>query len=148
MPVGCSAPGNDTGGRGCHGPYMDAPSVTPVQSGVMTAPPPQAAAAAADAIVRTLGSPEWMLALGADDERGWILLEALCEHLHPLGAVQFPSVHRLREAVDRPGRDRAIREEFDGTNYLQLARRHRLSTRQVRRIVDGPRRPAVGSQDR
>ena len=94
----------------------------------------------AAAIERTLGSPAWLRALGDDDERGWILLEALCEELHPLGAAAAPSVANLREAAGRLGRNEEIRDGFDGRNYRALARRHRLSTRQIRRIVDEPRK--------
>jgi len=96
----------------------------------------------ADAIMRTMDSAEWAAAVVDTEERAWMLMEALCEELHPLGPIDVPSVHRLREAADRPIRNRAIREEFNGGNYREVARRHRLSVRQVRRIVDGPRRPA------
>ena len=106
----------------------------------MTAAAPKAAVALAKALLRVMGSRDWMLALGDDEERAWLLMEAACEELHPLGPVQFPSVHMLRETVDRRDRNDAIREAFDGRNYRQLARRHRISTRQVRRIVDEPRR--------
>jgi len=94
----------------------------------------------AAAIVRTMDSIEWGCAVLDPDERGWLLMEALCEELHPLGPIAFPSVARLRETTGRRRRDENIRESFDGRNYRELARRHRLSTRQVRRIVDEPRK--------
>ena len=106
----------------------------------MTAPPPRAAVAMAAAIERTMGSIAWAAAVGDDGKRGWMMLEALCEELHPLGPVAAPSVARLREAADRRGRNEDIRAAFDGRNYRQLASRHRLSTRQIRRIVDEPRK--------
>ena len=55
-------------------------------------------------------------------------------------AVAAPSNAMLREAVDRPHRNKDIRESFNGRNYRELARRHRLSHRQVGRIVDGTRK--------
>lgn len=106
----------------------------------MSAQPPKAAVAMAEAIELTMASPAWAGALGDDDARAWMLLEALCERLHPIAPVDVPSVGSLRAAADRPGRDQAIRRDFDGRNYAVLARRHRLSTRQVRRIVDDGRR--------
>lgn len=109
----------------------------------MSSPPPKAVVAMAAAIERTLGSLPWLRALGDDDQRGWLLLEALCEELHPLGPVAAPSVASLRVAAARRGRNDEIRERFDGRNYRELARRHRLSTRQVRRIVDEPRKPGA-----
>ena len=108
----------------------------------MGSPPPKAAVAMAAAIERTMASAAWARAVGDNDARGWMLLEALCEELHPVGPVDAPSVASLRAASDRPGRNDEIRKTFDGTNYGQLARRHRLSQRQVRRIVDGPRKAA------
>ena len=88
-----------------------------------------------------MSSPEWARAVADPDERCWLLIEGLCEHLHPLGPVIVPSVHRLRESVDRPERNDEIRRDFDGHNYLALARKHRISQRQVRRVVDDPRAP-------
>ena len=106
----------------------------------MTAAIPRAAFAMMTAIDRTVGSEAWVREVFDDEERKWMLLEALCEELHPLGAVAAPHVALLREAVGRRGRNEEIRAAFDGRNYRELARRHRLSTRQVRRIVDDPRK--------
>ena len=106
----------------------------------MTAPTMRAPAAMAAAIVRCMDSPEWAAAVADPDERAWLLLRALCEELHPLGAVSVPSEHALRRFLDRGDRDEAIRAGFDGRNYDELARRFRLSQRQVRRIVDEPRK--------
>ena len=101
----------------------------------------------AQAVNRTMSSPEWAAALGEPEERGWLLVQALCEELHPEGALSVPSVQALTAWLERGDRDERIRAEFDGRNYDQLARRHRLSKRQVRRIVDGPRRPEARSED-
>lgn len=96
---------------------------------------PKAVAAMAAAVDSAMTDLRWQATLD-DDERQWLLLEALCRELHPLGQVQVPSVQVLRETVARPDRDEAIRREFDGRNYQALARRHKLSKRQIRRIVD------------
>ncbi|MCY4030292.1 MAG: hypothetical protein OXH75_28770 [Acidobacteria bacterium] len=106
----------------------------------MTAAPPKAAVAMATAIERTFGSPAWAAAVLDDLQPQWMLPQALCEGLHPPGPVAAPSVARLREHSGRRGRNEEIRAAFDGRNYRELARRHRLSTRQVRRIVDDPRK--------
>ena len=102
--------------------------------------PMRAPAAMAAAIVRCMESPAWAAAVADPDERAWLMLRALCEELHPLGAVSVPSVPQLRAFLERDDRDAAIRAGFDGRNYDELARRFRLSSRQVRRIVDEPRR--------
>lgn len=44
------------------------------------------------------------------------------------------------ESLARGGRDRDIRERFDGGNYRALALQFRLSERQVRKIINGQRR--------
>ena len=105
----------------------------------MSASVPRAAVAIATAVDRIMQSPSWRSAVCDDDKRYQMLVEAVCEELHPLGPVLVPSVHALREAVARDDRDEAIKRDFDGHNYRALARRHRLSTRQVRRIVDRSR---------
>lgn len=44
------------------------------------------------------------------------------------------------ESVVRAGRDRTIYQEFHGTNYRELARKHNLSVQQIRNIVRDQRR--------
>ena len=105
---------------------------------------PRASLAIAAAIERTMRSMDWMLAFNDEEARADMLLEALHEELHPLGPVQVPSVHMLHEAAGRHDRDAEILGEFDGHNYQTLARRHRLSTRQVRRIVERRRGQVSG----
>ena len=94
----------------------------------------------ARAIERVMASSDWAAAVHDADKRAWLLLHALCEELHPIGPVSVPSVQALNAWLGRDERDERIRAEFDGRNYDVLARRHRLSKRQVRRIVDEPRR--------
>ena len=43
------------------------------------------------------------------------------------------------ESLRRGGRDREIRARFDGGNYRALAHQFRLSERQIRTIINGPR---------
>ena len=43
------------------------------------------------------------------------------------------------ESLERSGRDREIRARFDGGNYRALAHQFRLSERQIRTIINGPR---------
>ena len=93
----------------------------------------------ADAIRRTLGSPEWCAAFEDDDERSWLMLLALCEVLHPLGAVTVPSPDQVEGLVARGMRDEAIWRAFDGRNYGELATRHGMTPRQVRRIIEKKR---------
>ena len=101
----------------------------------MTVVVPKAAIALAHAVRRVMYSKAWADAIGDPDERCYLVVEGVCEELHPLGPVQFPSVHALREALDREERNDAIRDAFDGRNYRQLGRKYKRSTRQIRRIV-------------
>jgi len=43
------------------------------------------------------------------------------------------------DSLERSGRDREIRARFNGGNYRALACQFRLSERQIRKIVNGPR---------
>lgn len=96
---------------------------------------PKAVAAMSIAVESAMSDLRWDGTLDKD-ERQWLLIEALCRELHPLGQVQVPSVQVLRETVKRQDRDEAIRREFDGRNYQALARKYGISKRQVRRVVD------------
>ena len=49
--------------------------------------------------------------------------------------IYFPS----KKTLLRETRDRLIREQFDGRNYRELARKNRMSVRQVRNICNGGR---------
>ena len=113
----------------------------------MTTTPMRVPALMALAVHRAMSAPEWARAVGDPDERAWLLVRALCEELHPEGAFQVPSVFALEAWLERDDRNERIRTEFDGSNYDVLARRNRLSKRQVRRIVDSPRHEGGGAED-
>lgn len=101
------------------------------------------AAVMAGAIQRTLDSPAYMVAFGDAEERTWMLVEALCEELHPLGSVVVPSIGQVEKDLDRMLRDEAIWRAFDGLNYAELAAEHKLTTRTVRTIVERMRKAAT-----
>ena len=81
-----------------------------------------ARAAAVAAAARALGG----------DERAEAVAEAVCDALSPWGA---PSARDMREGLRTERRDADIRRRFVGRNCHHLARIHRLSQRQVRRIA-------------
>lgn len=86
-----------------------------------------------------MNASEWIAATADPDEQDSLLIFALCREPHPLGSVASPSEAHLRQCAARRSRDEDIRAVFEW-NYAELARRHRLSTRQIRRIVDEPRK--------
>ncbi len=51
-------------------------------------------------------------------------------------SIYFPKP----EGIIRASRDRKIYEEFTGTNFRHLARKYRLTTRQIRSIIREQRR--------
>lgn len=53
--------------------------------------------------------------------------------LHGGEGIYIPKI----EKVTRQARNRAIRAEFDGSNYRELAQRHKLSVVWVRQVVAG-----------
>ena len=92
----------------------------------------------ADVIHATITSEAWRF----DDDvhvRVEMLTLALCEALSVRAGRSIPSVAQLRGAMDVRERNAAVKREFDGHNYFALAMRHRLSVRQVRRLLDDPR---------
>ena len=97
---------------------------------------PAAVAVLADAVWRTLSSPDWARALPDNLERTELLLVAVCDALHPCGAVSFPRGATVLAALERPARNAEIRAAFRGDNHGELARRYGLSVRHIRRIVD------------
>ncbi|MYE01621.1 MAG: hypothetical protein F4Y03_10140 [Alphaproteobacteria bacterium] len=89
----------------------------------------------AKAVHGTLGSRAW--AAAEDDEARTLLITmAVCDALSPL----VPRAEAVRRELALAERDDGIRRAFDGRNYQQLADRHGLTPRQVRRIVDHGRR--------
>ena len=69
--------------------------------------------------------------------RDALIAEEVCEALHGLGPIRMSSVGAARAAAARMDRNDAIRSADDGTagRRRQLARRHGLSVRQIRRIL-------------
>ena len=106
-------------------------------------PAKHTAAVMARSLLTTLASPEYARARD-DDGRAWTLLLALCDALHPLGPVVLPPRARVVERVRRIERDEVIWRAFNGTNYAALALKHRLTVRQIRRIVERMRRRGPG----
>ena len=97
---------------------------------------PETIALMAEALWRTLHSVEWIAAVGNYEEQVALLLVEICDALDGGRPIYLPDGVSVREMLARGERDAKIRAAFDGTNYLQLANRFDLSTRQVRRIVD------------
>ena len=91
-----------------------------------------------DTVRDVLASSAWSEADG-EEARQWLLTLALCESLHQHNISRIVNADGLREAVQRGRRDSQIRAGFDGQNYRALAARHKMTMRQVRRIVDMPR---------
>ena len=85
-------------------------------------------------------SAEWLTAFGSDEERLVMLLETLCDSLDGPRSAYIPDSGSVRASIERLQRDIAVRAAFDGQNHQALARRFRMSTRQVRRIVDERRK--------
>ena len=85
-------------------------------------------------------SPEWLTAFGNDEDRVALLLETLCDTLNGPASVYIPDSGSVRASIERLQRHAAIRAAFDGRNHDSLAQQHRMSARQVRRIVEGPLR--------
>lgn len=103
---------------------------------VKTTSPAGAGSAIALAVWRTMHSVGWARACGDDHERAWLITEAVCDALYALGVQRVPSARRYEALLTRSIRDREIVAGFNGRNYAELARRHKLSSRTVRRIVE------------
>ena len=85
------------------------------------------------AVWRTLRSPEWLAAVGDEEERAALLVLAVADTLN--GSA--PTATAVRKEFGRARRNARIKDQFDGANYAAIARRHGISVRQVRRIVHG-----------
>ena len=83
-----------------------------------------------------LHSPEWLHSLADTDQATWLLTRSVCNELYLAGVPGVPSDAALREQLDRYRRDAAIVADFTGNNYDELARNHKISTRQIRRIIE------------
>ena len=89
----------------------------------------------ANAVREALRSQAWVTS-GSDEDRIWLMTAAVCDALTPL----VPRWEAVRRELQQRNRNRDIQHDFDGRNYEDLAAGHELSTRQVRRIVDEPRK--------
>ena len=107
----------------------------------MTPPMPRPATAwtdMLDAIRHTLGTPEYAAAdrAGDDDEMAQTLALAVCAALAERRSVYIPLPATVRSERQRERRDAALVAQFDaGSAPGLLAIRHRLSRRQVLRIL-------------
>ncbi|MYA36649.1 MAG: hypothetical protein F4Y34_08295 [Gammaproteobacteria bacterium] len=86
-----------------------------------------AAEAARAALGRAGGRP--------DLDAGVIVAAAVCDALSRRGGRAMGARRIASEAL-AARRRRLIRRDFDGRNHLTLARRHGVSVRTVRRLVD------------
>ncbi len=71
------------------------------------------------------------------------VIEAMCASLEQqlareLSGLAGGSEVYVGKRPDKSQRDARVRAKFNGSNYTQLAKDERLSTRQVRRIIHGP----------
>lgn len=80
-------------------------------------------------------------------------LRAVAEIVGLEGAVRLaealggaPIYIPTHDSVMRASRDRAIRAEFNGRNYRELAKKHRLCLTSIRGIVDAPGRAQSGER--
>ncbi|MXZ39818.1 MAG: hypothetical protein F4Z19_16515 [Holophagales bacterium] len=85
------------------------------------------------AVWRVLRSPEWMAAVGDENERAALIVLAVADALD--GSA--PTAAAVRSEFRRARRNARIKDQFDGANYAAIAQRHGLSVRQIRRIVHG-----------
>ena len=104
---------------------------------------PMPVAVMAEAVSRVQHSPDWLAAFGDNNARTELLVHALCDALHPWGAISVPAASSVRAVFERRERDRRMLAEFTGHNHRELARKFGLSVRHVRRIVD-PRKHDSG----
>ena len=97
------------------------------------------ASCVAAALHRLFKTPAWQAAVGDDEQRVWLCLEAICEEIGGQ-EVQLPGRPQLDLIAAEAERNEAIVRAHDaGATYEALATAHGLSTRQIRRITH-PRR--------
>lgn len=85
-------------------------------------------------ISETMLSEEWHGLEGDHYERVWLLTTAIAERM---GGRDVPTPEMLRRELGRSDRDARIRaQRRAGVSREALAERHRLSVRQIRRILD------------
>lgn len=103
-----------------------------------------AARAITRAVRDTMASRDWIASIGDDSLRNWLLTVAVCDALHQLGVGRVPSAKSLDDLLAAAHRNNRIGADFNGRNYRELARRHSISIRTVRRIVERQRKRGGG----
>lgn len=74
----------------------------------------------------------------SDEEIAAALTVAVCASMHPRGRVRLPSPEAAQAVIDRWERDEKImRGRREGRTVEWLARKHGLTPRHVRRILEG-----------
>ena len=96
-----------------------------------------------EAVARLIGNIAWVVgsprfrALHEDNiAQAEMVAIAVCDALHDPDGVYVPTGERVRAVFERQIRDNRIRDGFDGRNHAELAAKHKLSTRAVRRILE------------
>ncbi len=84
----------------------------------------------------TLGA---LLDEGSDPGQAIAVAVRIAESTRRMGDQRIPSPSRIYEELRTAKRDGVIETEFTGENYSEIARRFRLSVRQVRRIIAAAR---------
>ena len=87
------------------------------------------------AFSRVLASREWAGA-GSAADRVELLVEATCDTVGGRAFTYLPTYETISSREGDARRRARIRAEFDGGNHHDIAERHGLSLRQVRRIVE------------
>lgn len=105
---------------------------------------PAAATTVIRAVWKTLCGSRWALSAGDTHERTWMITEAVCDALHQSGVPRVPSGRELQAALERQRIDQDIIAAFNGRNYDDLARKHGVSARTVRRVIERHRRARGG----
>ena len=87
------------------------------------------------AVWTTLRSPQWCEQWADEEERAALMAMAVAQ---ALGGARAPTPEAVRRELDRGRRNARIRRQHaQGISPAVLATRHRLSLRQIWRIVGG-----------
>ena len=89
-----------------------------------------------DTAVHVLDSARFRALSGDPLAQAELIVFALCDALHAARGVYVPDANTVRANLARQARDARIRAEFNGRNYSDLADKHGLTSRTVRRILE------------